>query len=1271
MPALGLDMRRGAPFGGTKAEYYDDDDIQAIIARFGRILETDVPSGTVARFEVDRDEALEAVRELERILKNDQPQTRVEALRCARTGVAYGDLMPMLHAVVTNSEHEDLGPESKLTFAVVRLLHRLTLPVGVLFETELEEMDKEDRNKEVMHNMREYANIMTRTYNILLCETFVLDLMTIIAPCLAKGVDAEERDNQLTGMVVQIFYHLTSSHFHRDSTQEKAIFVYDQTGVMDLLLALASEPDLELRLYVLKVVRALYGSVKPVDLANFKMRRAGNSNPFQEPGLRDSTLTVKKQKPPVASRRAGLSHRHGRFNGAFSIKTLEETRSANRLGTYGQIKHYNLDENKRLGRGRKQVYAVEEAIDYSKGLSDSAKQRLKATALQIIERSFNDLVGDISAAFRNPRYHDLMEETDNLNFLWMLWFFPAFQRTVRVAIRSSSDKDLATTDAAFNDIHVDDAIGRESVNEAMEIENFKKVMEYLKEAISDESIDKAHWKIYSPKKEAGSRVFNEYLLQLRDMIGQDGYEKAAKTLLLNVLHYEGTRSLPLMLLNDWRMDRQTLSQLHSLVYIIDNLLKLVKDLEAECKQNNERIFVSKKTRAGRATSKKKKQNLANDDGVNVVSDAEDDEDDDEEHQRETELHYREYFETFVHPKVIDKYMYLLKMYQHNPIDLDQIAARMIYNLSRVKGSMGIFYNLEYFVVFNNILQDPRSRKEGLKPLANVAKTIISSFFKEAQNNHFLFADLLFPNNTTDVKSMLRYDGQVFTVSDTKMRELVNKNREQPDIIAAIHNEVKEQVKDPQDIRAQLRAMGFLDENDELVVRHAQPRAKRGKRKEEKIDTAITDDQLDEEGTLCFQPLMTTEYEFNRTPWTKREDEHLRKEQESYEGLTQQFELLADGIPPRTPIDVLFRCLWLRLVPIRELGSLFRPDTVKVLASRYKDFRDSGGYDGESVLPSATQQEQSSGDEFSIKSAPKGKYTSSAIVVPEDEDEALSELLKAPTQPTVAVAKNHVKRLARGLLVDGLYADTTSDLNMMETCTWLVAEMESCLDMMPINEDYLLVPGDHCKDAQENEDFVELLLALGFHRKTLDLERSSNWCLRHYMKRQQLQTSIDTLKSTMARVAKAMQEQAMESDDEAAAIDSDNDLAVGASQAAKRKAKRKRVKEILESDDDDDDNDDESELDSEDAAIPTQADLLKGSQFAGHVSGSQWQDKIKVNKKPRSKKPKISASQVDDSDAEAGSDDDAVHEANDGNSSLNTSSASIATDELLGSSDEEL
>lgn len=116
---------------------------------------------------------------------------------------------------------------------------------------------------------------------------------------------------------------------------------------------------------------------------------------------------------------------------------------------------------------------------------------------------------------------------------------------------------------------------------------------------------------------------------------------------------------------------------------------------------------------------------------------------------------------YAHPNVIRSYRQLLKLYRSNSECTNHAIVRMLYRIAVNLKMVPMFYNLGYFVLFEQILDDPELKKcDSKKKPTNVmgemamfAYYVLHSFFKLLGRHPKISAEICFVANSRDAYAM--------------------------------------------------------------------------------------------------------------------------------------------------------------------------------------------------------------------------------------------------------------------------------------------------------------------------------------------------------------------------------------------------------------------------------------------------------------------------------------------------------------------------------------
>ena len=162
---------------------------------------------------------------------------------------------------------------------------------------------------------------------------------------------------------------------------------------------------------------------------------------------------------------------------------------------------------------------------------------------------------------------------------------------------------------------------------------------------------------------------------------------------------------------------------------------------------------------------------------------------------------------YANPNVIRSYRILLKYYKTNNTATNHAIVRMLYRIAVNLKMIPMFYNLAYFVIFEQILEDPNLQKSTsqkkpnsvIEELASFAHYVLYNFFKLLAKYPKISAEICFAANSRDSYAMEYGFEEEYVKQSMKVKKANGWSEEQELELEVLYKEYKDKVTKENDI----------------------------------------------------------------------------------------------------------------------------------------------------------------------------------------------------------------------------------------------------------------------------------------------------------------------------------------------------------------------------------------------------------------------------------------------------------------------------------------
>ncbi|KAI9263284.1 timeless protein-domain-containing protein [Phascolomyces articulosus] len=755
--------------------------ILATCAALGGFEEKETSPGQIQKVYMLGDEALGCLKDLKRAIRAEsQTPYKTFLPAIAEFNLLESDLIPiiLLHA------HESSDLAERFILACVELLVPMTWPIQYDNEEDLENYD---------------PNLIDRyrRYKLALLAPRILEAITslVTGPLSIPYRERSLHDQTVIRLILYFFRNITAipdleaKHNLSEETlrmvhlQQKTLLRFCETGIMDLLLAIASnssEPDAsEWNVIVLEILYNILRNVSPKDVFNGDVAQDNENDDMLSDKLAN---LLREESRAKRIKTKNQPTRHGRFGGSFAIKgwdgnTLVSHKPEAAYTDLSVLLNVNKKEDRR-GKKRKEMDEINVRKTY---VSSTALKNLKDMAQTFIDAAFNEfyisLIKDIER--ENPKI--ILKDYVPF-FHTMRWFLEYFGYEKDAANRKKEEEQQKQQekDDEFNNgelfIPSRSAITNESggsgsglvgllpeegqqqeeeqrfdydqVASAMDIRAFIVCLRRMRTAI-----ELKHWL----HAQVAADNFRQLLVTVSAMAKapQEEYREVAEYIQSNIYHEHSTLDLFTDLLKEYK--NQSYGYLESAVKLTHVMLKLLEQYS----QKNQVMFVRKKKTKSKKSNKSTageqepgnaQEDIAKEGDHPMENESEHSEDDEDE--RERELAYREHIFTFqsfekkyLTINIVQVYCVLLEHFETLSPETLHCITSLFHRIMVKRKVEDVFFKINVLELFNriNCAYPSLPKTNAMSELVQFIRYCTRQFFKKADEYPLLFIEVLFKN----------------------------------------------------------------------------------------------------------------------------------------------------------------------------------------------------------------------------------------------------------------------------------------------------------------------------------------------------------------------------------------------------------------------------------------------------------------------------------------------------------------------------------------------
>ncbi|CAF1342072.1 unnamed protein product [Adineta steineri] len=279
-------------------------------------------------------------------------------------------------------------------------------------------------------------------------------------------------------------------------------------------------------------------------------------------------------------------------------------------------------------------------------------------------------------------------------------------------------------------------------------------------------------------------------------------------------------------------------------------------------------------------------------------------------EREEEFDFKKFISRFAHSTVLSSYIDVFRTYTSNTPYLNHCIVRMFYRISVDCNYPGILFQMSLFRILQKFSLDPLSKSQQLAELSQFGNWLLRKFFQAAQNNPYIYAELLFWKDRSVVDEMLdgyrqtdrTHEGEKKLKAASwsvehqiELRDLFRKIKEEQienigiektDIVDRILLELTDKTKSRRQIIKELKNQDLIKSTRELKLKKAPGR--RSKKKDTREDSKLLgydsdvadiddDDNSDDEGSIDNKSISSEHVEEKPNDSNPKTDNIISKE----------------------------------------------------------------------------------------------------------------------------------------------------------------------------------------------------------------------------------------------------------------------------------------------------------------------------------------------------------------------------------------------------------
>lgn len=651
---------------------------------------------------IKSDSCIDLMKELYRLLRNDNPESTLKRLELGEWNIVESDLLKLLISY----------PDDK----------QIAFYCTVLLVTLTEKADKEHSNiqKYIEHLQRYKASIIAS-------RDAIKVLVNHLADCLTK--EASQRNEQHDQMLELILYLIRNLLAIPDrkptlfrSNQRLALFnckedIYtdlqrrflhklnDET-VLEAIIYLSqdfSTPALQkLNLCFLEIYYLIFKDINPSDFYTSS----------------DSTLAniLQLEKEVKRAQSATLTTRHSKFNSTYVVtRKLDGSRAlvSNPLKDSPSL-YKQQHQSRPIRKDNLENLPQKDNSSVDRELLN----KLLGFAGQVLEHCFSPIIESV--------FVDLYKESERLEphdkvfyFLFQAFMFEFLRVKHYYEKEGAIDLDVSP------------------IAESLKISNF----EFMYRIFIME-LKKGSRKDYNTKDfHAAMKCCMQLLYIVKDMniSTTENTRRNAQILLQNIFYHEMMK-ISRRAFDYWKAGLNEVKFLEEIIEFNTISMKLLEEY------SKGRVLTVR-------TEKLVKSRREGDESDDYMSGNE--QVDSDVQYQERQLNFVIELSLLIDHDVISKYCFLLKRYRFNTAEINESIAKFFQKIFQDCQAEWIFYQLEYLAVFDQIVNDKYAKTNlKIKSLYEVVSQIVKAFVKTLQSNKLLPLEAMFRIKDRSVKNAI-------------------------------------------------------------------------------------------------------------------------------------------------------------------------------------------------------------------------------------------------------------------------------------------------------------------------------------------------------------------------------------------------------------------------------------------------------------------------------------------------------------------------------------
>ncbi|CAG9324990.1 unnamed protein product [Blepharisma stoltei] len=669
-------------------------------------------------------ECVEFLKELYKILRNENPDSTLKRLELGEWNVVESDLLKLLVSY----------PEDRqLAFYCIIVLVSLT--------------EKPDKSN---YNQQKYIeSLQNYKLSVITSKDAIKVIVNHLAECLSKPTDQRnEQHDQMLELIVYLFRNLLAvpdktSHVLKAS---KGIAIYNsrEDNMKDLqtrfLHKLADETVLEAIVYLCQdftnpVVKKLNLCFLEIFYHIFKNFQPGSMWAKEAPVSLLQALREKEMENQKLQMKE-LPTRHSRFGSSYKVqRSMDKTT----LVYHNPFKE-RIEANKipgQMNRARPQRKENMISLPSKKSEQELAKidkfllEKIRKFAEEVLDHCFSPLVETIFVEFYKES--ERLEDEDKTYYFLFQAFMFEFLRKKHACKSEVLDIDVSP------------------IAEALKLPNF----EYLYRSFLYEFKKTSKKEFNTRELHAALKFCTEFLYIIRDMNNSqtETTRRNAQILMQNVFYHEISRVCRKSF-EYWKAGVNDKEFLEDIVEFTHMTFKILEEY------SQGKALTVRTDKLSRKKKKKEKEGEEGEEEEDEENQSQNEEDEETSYQ-ERQLNFVVEFSLLIDHDVISKYIFLLKRFKENT---DMVNIHVVSFLDKVINECmadWVLFQMEYINIFDEILNDKTSKNNPkYKDIYHLVSTIVTRFFALFEKNRLLVVESLFKISDKNIKNQIlsNYEG---------------------------------------------------------------------------------------------------------------------------------------------------------------------------------------------------------------------------------------------------------------------------------------------------------------------------------------------------------------------------------------------------------------------------------------------------------------------------------------------------------------------------------